>query len=454
MSDQRSARSSVASAWSRSILPHLGRAEHGAAAGDHARGAQQAGDRVGEGGLAAAALAGEAEHLALVQGQVDVDDRVRGLVAVAVVDAQSAHVQQGLAGHRRPPRTGVRPNRDPARQSCGLRRLAGQPGRAQPRVDELVEAEVEQRQRRAEQRDGNARRQEPPPGADLRRVLRFGPEQHAAPAPPRGIDDAEEGQRHVGADRVEHGEHERRRDDRGQVRQDLGEHDPRGALTRDPRRGDVVASADGHGLRAQHPRSPRPAGDADDQREHERVRPGRLRQIGGQHDQQRQAGHDQEHVGEQGKQVVGEAAEIAGGHSDHDGQHAGDHSRPGTRSAPCCARRPAARTARPGRTGWCRARCAAEGPCSRSPLAAVGSCGASSGPNTASSTNNASSTMPTMVFPERGRRSPRCLRGAVTGTSASSSAVWAVMLTPPVGCAGRARRRPRRPAGWRRAPRR
>ena len=48
------------------------------AAGDHAGRREQPGRGVGQRGLAAAGLARQAEHLAAVQGEVDVAQRVHG----------------------------------------------------------------------------------------------------------------------------------------------------------------------------------------------------------------------------------------------------------------------------------------------------------------------------------------------------------------------------------------
>ena len=64
-------------------------------------GAEQPGQRVGERGLAAAALPGQAEHLAAVQHQVGVYHGVHRVRADAVIDAQPADLEQRLAPRHR-----------------------------------------------------------------------------------------------------------------------------------------------------------------------------------------------------------------------------------------------------------------------------------------------------------------------------------------------------------------
>ena len=102
--DQRSPRSSARPAASRSTRLRRSRVAD-RAAGDHARRPQQPDRRVGQGGLAAAALPGQAEHLAAAQHQVGADHRVHGVVAEPVVHAQAADLEQDLgrcAGHALP----------------------------------------------------------------------------------------------------------------------------------------------------------------------------------------------------------------------------------------------------------------------------------------------------------------------------------------------------------------
>ena len=75
------------------------------AAGDHAGRREQPGHAVRQGRLAAAALAGQAEHLAAVQGQVDVADARDGLVAEPVVDVRSRISSTGSVAAASAPRT-------------------------------------------------------------------------------------------------------------------------------------------------------------------------------------------------------------------------------------------------------------------------------------------------------------------------------------------------------------
>src|SRR5690606_19390 len=173
----------------------------------------------------------------------------------------------------------------------------------------------------AEQRDRQAGGHEPSPGALGEGLLALGPEQNRPPVPFGHSGDADEGEGDLGHHREDDGADEVRGDDRGQVRQDLEADDAPGALAGRPGRLHVVAAAKRQGLGAQHPRPPGPGGEADDQGDDQVAADGDGR---GDDDDQRQGGDDQEDVGQGGEPVVGDAAEVAGGHSDQDGERGGD----------------------------------------------------------------------------------------------------------------------------------
>src|SRR5207247_7673848 len=154
----------------------------------------------------------------------------------------------------------------------------GQPGGAQPRVDELVDPEVEQGQRGAEQGYREAWWHPPPPVPVLGGRLALRPEQDRAPAPVRSVDQAEKRQCRVGADAVDDGEKEGRGDDGYQNGHDLEADDPPAALADDARRVDEVPVPERQRLDPEHPGAPRPAGDADDQPDQQVARVGVLRQ--------------------------------------------------------------------------------------------------------------------------------------------------------------------------------
>ena len=129
MRDQRSSRSWLSSAASRSrrcpavavpaaVQPDL-------AAGDHAGRAQQPGHGVGQRGLAAAALPGQAQHRAAVQGQVGVDDGVHHAGPGAVVHLQARAPRSAARRRSSGPRCRAWPR--PARRSPGLPVAAGRP---------------------------------------------------------------------------------------------------------------------------------------------------------------------------------------------------------------------------------------------------------------------------------------------------------------------------------------
>src|ERR1039458_2760577 len=60
---------------------------------------------------------------------------------------------------------------------------SAQAARAEAGVDELIDAEIQQGQTGADQRNANARRHEPVPLTGERSVVRLGPEEHGAPIP-------------------------------------------------------------------------------------------------------------------------------------------------------------------------------------------------------------------------------------------------------------------------------
>src|SRR5207302_10966956 len=113
-----------------------------------------------------------------------------------------------------------------------LRRAGRKARSAQPRVDELVDAEVQQGESGAEEGDAKARRRPPPPPPAANRVVRESLAQHLPPVPEswrRGggrTAEAEERDRHVGVDGVERGEQKRRSDDRDEVGKQLHDDDP------------------------------------------------------------------------------------------------------------------------------------------------------------------------------------------------------------------------------------
>ena len=179
---------------------------------------QQSSHGVGERRLATAALAGQPDHLATPDDQVDVVDGMHRIIAEPVVDAEPANLQQEFSRCRRVSgrcrrgdsgcsalsgrchgvasgttttgrgAVGVRRTYDRSEAELrahfladALAGLAGAVGRAQPRVDVLVDAEVDQREAGAQHRDRQARRDVPPPEARLDRGTRGRVEQHGAP---------------------------------------------------------------------------------------------------------------------------------------------------------------------------------------------------------------------------------------------------------------------------------
>src|SRR5262249_280122 len=124
----------------------------------------------------------------------------------------------------------------------------------------------------------------------------------------------------LGQDGEDDGEQEASRHDRKFIGQDLAEYDPHRSLARDPGGQYVVAISDGQRLGALHPGAPRPAGDADHDRDAQRPLAGK---VPGQDDDERQGRNDQEDVGEDGQDLIGHAAQVAPQDPDEQGQHGG-----------------------------------------------------------------------------------------------------------------------------------
>ena len=154
-----------------------------------------------------------------------------------------------------------------------------------------------------------------------------GVEQDRAPTPAgRRIQHTEEAERDVRSDGVEHGEQERRGEDRDQVGHHLEDDDAPGRLAADPGRFDEVAVAQRQRLGPKNPGPPGPAGGRDDGSDQQIVGRLTLGQEASDHDQQRQRRQHQKYVGQHGQEVVDETAQVAGGDADDDRQHRGDRA--------------------------------------------------------------------------------------------------------------------------------
>src|ERR1039458_5828554 len=106
----------------------------------------------------------------------------------------------------------------------------------QARVEQLVQAEVDQREAHAEQCDTQAGRDEPPPGPHRERLAVIREAEHVSPGEQRRVAQADEREYRLGENREDHAEDEVGHDDRQLVGQDLDEHDPPGPLPRRPGR--------------------------------------------------------------------------------------------------------------------------------------------------------------------------------------------------------------------------
>src|SRR5215472_11579195 len=187
------------------------------------------------------------------------------------------------------------------------------PDRPQGRVADLVERVVEQRERRAQGHDAQARHDDPQGLPGLERLGVLGPVQHGAPAGHARVAEADElqagGEQH-GVERVgqERGHQQGRH--RGD---DLGHDDVQRALAADPRGVEEIAVAQRQRLGPYLARGVGPRGQDDDRDQH---RGPRAAQVAADDDEQREQRDDQQHVGDQAERPVPGPAEEGGRDAD------------------------------------------------------------------------------------------------------------------------------------------
>src|SRR5258707_12268857 len=188
------------------------------------------------------------------------------------------------------------------------------PYRPERRIADLVERVVKQGESAAENRDPQARHQCPPVLSDGQGLVVLRPVQHRAPAHRVRVAKADElqagGEQHVIHRRAEEG-----RDDQGaHVRDDRDRDVVGGTPATPPGRLQVVPPAQREGLGPQLPGAVAVPGDDQDRDQDGHAA---VRQVGRDDQQQREAGDDQQRVGDQVEPTVGNAAEI-GGRDSHD----------------------------------------------------------------------------------------------------------------------------------------
>src|SRR5579884_178428 len=188
---------------------------------------------------------------------------------------------------------------------------------AQAWVCDFVDAVVDEGEARAQQGDAEAGRHEPPPHAQEKRVVLLRPVEQAAPADGGGIAEAEKLQRSFRQDNIKRGADKVGGHNRNLVGENLKKDDAPDAFSAGASSRHKLAAAHRKRLRAQHARSPCPAGEGNHQRDGQRA----AREVRGQHDSQRQRGQHQKNVGEQREYLVDDAAEVAADQTDNDGDH-------------------------------------------------------------------------------------------------------------------------------------
>ena len=147
--------------------------------------------------------------------EVEIVDRGEGAGRRQVVDPEVAHLDEvrrhlSASGARR-------------RRSAARRPDDAPDGRQRPdaRIGDLVDAEIDQRQADADDRDGGAGCEDLPPGADGDRRGGLGVVEHGAPRHRQRIAEAEELERRLGDDGVDDAADEIEADDRQEIGDDL-----------------------------------------------------------------------------------------------------------------------------------------------------------------------------------------------------------------------------------------
>ena len=144
-------------------------------------------------------------------------------------------------------------------------------------VGHSVQAKVDQRQGKAQERDAKAGGHEGPPGAREQSLVVAGPEQVGAPADHAQIAEPQKLQTHLRADCVDGRADKARHQQAGHVGQDLHKENLDPALAGDLGGGHKVALSQGQRLGPKDPRIPSPAGENQDgaHRDGSRRQPGR-----------------------------------------------------------------------------------------------------------------------------------------------------------------------------------
>ena len=292
--------------------------EEDAAAHDLAghRRAEQPRDRIQQRRLSAPRLADDREELAARELEIDMVDRDDRAGVGRVGDREVLDLE-----HRRVHA------RDRLRR-LGWRQALRQPGAveladAQGRAADLVEGVVEQREGGAEERDADAGRDRPERHARQERVVRLRPVEHRSPALAVRIAEPDELQTRGGEDGVDRRAEEGRDDERRHRRQDLVQDHVRLPLPAHAGRLEEVAPPQRQGLRAELPGAVRPAEHPEHDDEGEEAC---VLLVGGDHDDEREDRQDEDHVGDEGEEPVGGAAEIARRDAHEDGQDRGDRA--------------------------------------------------------------------------------------------------------------------------------
>jgi hypothetical protein len=203
-------------------------------------------------------------------------------------------------------------------------------------TDDRVDPEVDEDQRRAQQRQARTGRHDPPPRPDAEGVGVLRPIEHGSPAPLADAAEADEGERCLGDDGEQHGRHEPRRQDRHDVRQHFGPQDVRGPLTRSPRCGDEVAPPQRQGLRPHDPGAGGPPHHDDD--DHHAQPAGGL-QVGAHDDDEREHRQHEEQIGERRQRLARQPRQVASRKPHDGGDGGGEHTGDGADEqgdAPAC----------------------------------------------------------------------------------------------------------------------
>src|SRR5579884_3749042 len=164
---------------------------------------------------------------------------------------------------------------------------------AQAWICNLINAEVDKRERCCHERNAQSWRDEPPPGSQEQGIVILRPVQYCTPTYVGRLAQAKKLQAHCCGDGIDNSAHHTYSDNRDLVRQYLKENNTQGKLAGCARRFYEIAVTQGHRLRPQYTCIKRPARNHEHDRDRRQTLKGQQRS---QDESQRKAGDQQKDV--------------------------------------------------------------------------------------------------------------------------------------------------------------